>query len=65
VIYEQALAAGAYGGKIIGAGGGGFLLVMGPPDRRAAIDAAVGQLRSFPLKLVSSGSHIVYVNEKL
>jgi D-glycero-alpha-D-manno-heptose-7-phosphate kinase len=65
VIYEQALAAGAYGGKIIGAGGGGFLLVMGPPDRRAAIDAAVGQLRSFPLKLESSGSHIVYVNEKL
>jgi D-glycero-alpha-D-manno-heptose-7-phosphate kinase len=64
-LYERARAAGAYGGKIIGAGGGGFLLMMGPPERRAAIDAAVGQLRSFPLKLESSGSHIVYVNEKV
>ncbi|HVC62884.1 MAG TPA: kinase [Acetobacteraceae bacterium] len=65
VLYEKARAAGAYGGKIIGAGGGGFLLVMGPPERRAAIDQAVGQLRSFPLKLEPSGSHIVYANEKL
>jgi D-glycero-alpha-D-manno-heptose-7-phosphate kinase len=65
VLYERARAAGAYGGKIIGAGGGGFLLIMGPPERRAAIDAAVGQLRSFPLKLEPNGSHVVYVNEKL
>lgn len=64
-LYEKARAAGAYGGKIIGAGGGGFLLIMGPPAQRGAIDAAVGQLRSFPLKLEPSGSHIVYVNEKL
>ncbi len=64
-LYEKARAAGAYGGKIIGAGGGGFLLIMAPPAQRAAIDAAVGQLRSFPLKLEASGSHIVYVNEKL
>ena len=64
-LYDRARAAGAYGGKIIGAGGGGFLLIIGPPGQRAAIDAAVGGLRSFPLKLESTGSHIVYVNEKL
>ena len=64
-LYEKARAAGAYGGKIIGAGGGGFILMMGPPEQRVAIDEAVGGLRSFPLKLESSGSHIVYVNEKV
>jgi hypothetical protein len=41
------------------------LFLLGPPAQRAAIDATVGQLRSFSLKLESSGSHIVYVNEKL
>lgn len=65
LLYENARAAGAYGGKIIGAGGGGFLLMMGPPERRAAIDEAVGQLRSFPLKLEPNGSRVVYANESL
>ncbi|MDR3538216.1 MAG: hypothetical protein P4L71_17105 [Acetobacteraceae bacterium] len=64
-LYEKARQAGAWGGKIIGAGGGGFLLVIAPPDRRAAIDAAVGNLHSFPVRLEQNGSHIVYVNEKV
>jgi D-glycero-alpha-D-manno-heptose-7-phosphate kinase len=63
LIYESARAAGAYGGKIIGAGGGGFLLVMGPPERQAAIDAAVGNLRRFHLRLDPNGSRVVYAND--
>jgi D-glycero-alpha-D-manno-heptose-7-phosphate kinase len=64
-LYERAKQAGAYGGKIIGAGGGGFLLVMAPPERRAAIDAAVGQLHCLPVRLEQDGSRVVYVNERL
>jgi D-glycero-alpha-D-manno-heptose-7-phosphate kinase len=63
-IYERARDAGAWGGKIIGAGGGGFLLIAGPPDCRAAIDAAVGGIPAFPVRLEPSGSHVVFVNEK-
>lgn len=63
-LYEKARQAGAWGGKIIGAGGGGFLLIIAPPERRPAIDAAVGHLHSFPVRLEQNGSHMVYVNEK-
>jgi D-glycero-alpha-D-manno-heptose-7-phosphate kinase len=64
-LYERAKQAGAYGGKIIGAGGGGFLLIMAPPERRPAIDAAVGHLHSLPVRLEPDGSRVVYVNERL
>jgi len=63
-LYDAARQAGAYGGKIVGAGGGGFLLIVGPPERRAEIDAAVGKLHSVPIQLESDGSRVVYVNEK-
>jgi D-glycero-alpha-D-manno-heptose-7-phosphate kinase len=63
-LYDAARKAGAYGGKIIGAGGGGFLLIVGPPERRAEIDAAVGHLHRVPLNLEQDGCHAVYVNEK-
>jgi D-glycero-alpha-D-manno-heptose-7-phosphate kinase len=63
-LYERAKAAGAYGGKIIGAGGGGFLLIMAPPDRKAAIDLAAGPLRCLPVSLEPTGSRVVYVHER-
>jgi D-glycero-alpha-D-manno-heptose-7-phosphate kinase len=65
MIYQKARDAGAWGGKIIGAGGGGFLLVIAPPDSYPAIDAAIGHLHSFPVRLEKNGSHVVYVNEKV
>ena len=64
-LYERAKQAGAWGGKIIGAGGGGFLLIMGPAERRAAIDAAVGNLHRLPVRLEPDGSRVVYVNERV
>lgn len=64
-LYEKAKRAGAYGGKIIGAGGGGFLLIIAPPERRQAIDEAVGNLRSVPLRLEPRGSHIIYAQDVL
>jgi D-glycero-alpha-D-manno-heptose-7-phosphate kinase len=63
-MYEGAKAAGALGGKVIGAGGGGFLLLMAPPERWDDIDLALPGLHSLPLHFGSEGSHIVYVRER-
>jgi D-glycero-alpha-D-manno-heptose-7-phosphate kinase len=56
--YEEALAAGASGGKLLGAGAGGFLLISAPPDRHASVRTALGQLREVPFRFASRGSQI-------
>lgn len=43
-MYERGVAAGAYGGKLLGAGGGGFLLFVAPPSARAALREAMVRL---------------------
>jgi D-glycero-alpha-D-manno-heptose-7-phosphate kinase len=47
--YEIALAAGAYGGKICGAGGGGHFLFCAPPTARAKVEASLRQAGLVPL----------------
>ena len=59
--YERALSAGAWGGKILGAGGGGFLMVLCPPDRQASVKAELSDLRHIPVELESQGSKIIFV----
>jgi D-glycero-alpha-D-manno-heptose-7-phosphate kinase len=61
--YERAREVGALGGKILGAGGGGFLLVAAPPDRHDAIRGAVADIREVPLRFTRRGTHISYLNE--
>lgn len=60
--YQLALQAGALGGKISGAGGGGCLLLFAPPRAHAAIRAMAARhhLREFPLELEPDGSKIIY-----
>lgn len=60
--YEAARRAGAWGGKITGAGGGGFLLLAVPPDRRAAVRAALDSYRELPLRLSPTGSTVLVVD---
>jgi D-glycero-alpha-D-manno-heptose-7-phosphate kinase len=57
--YRTAYAAGAWGGKLCGAGGGGFLLFLAPPERHAAIVAALG-LRHVPIRVGVPGCQVVY-----
>jgi D-glycero-alpha-D-manno-heptose-7-phosphate kinase len=57
--YAQALRAGAWGGKLCGAGGGGFLLLFAPPERHADIQRAVG-LRHVPIRPVDHGIQVIY-----
>jgi D-glycero-alpha-D-manno-heptose-7-phosphate kinase len=56
---ERALAAGATGVKVTGAGGGGFLLVICPPEHQRAVRHSLGTLRELPIKLDRLGSRVV------
>ncbi|MDD9954347.1 MAG: GHMP kinase [Candidatus Woesearchaeota archaeon] len=58
--YEQARQAGAVGGKILGAGGGGFLLFWCPPEKHEALKKALGDLEHVPIRLEPQGAHIIY-----
>lgn len=59
-MYELARKAGAMGGKIVGAGGGGFLLVMFPAHKRAAIRKALHQYRELPFRFSDIGSTVIF-----
>ena len=59
--YARAKAAGAYGGKITGAGGGGFLLVLHPPERSRQIADALSPMLRLPVRIVPEGSRILFV----
>ena len=58
-IYEAAMSAGATGGKLLGAGGGGFMLFQVPPDRQAEVKERLNTLISLPFGIDPSGSKIV------
>ncbi|HEX8940891.1 MAG TPA: hypothetical protein VF763_12095 [Candidatus Limnocylindrales bacterium] len=57
--YSRAMAAGASGGKLCGAGGGGFLLVMASPDRQPAIRDALAGLTAVAVRPETHGSQIM------
>lgn len=59
--YERARAAGAIGGKLLGAGGGGFLLFFAAPHRQAQVARSLG-LRQLEFKFEPQGSKIIYVH---
>jgi len=59
-LYAAALDAGAIGGKLTGAGGGGFLLLFVPPERRVAVREALGNLIHVPFRFEFSGSQIIH-----
>jgi D-glycero-alpha-D-manno-heptose-7-phosphate kinase len=58
-IYQAAVEAGAIGGKILGAGGGGFLLLFAKPERHAAIRECLKSLVHVPFNFENSGSRVV------
>jgi D-glycero-alpha-D-manno-heptose-7-phosphate kinase len=58
-IYEAGLSAGALGGKLLGAGGGGFMLFFVPPERRDALRTRLKKLLCIPFAFSNRGSHVV------
>jgi D-glycero-alpha-D-manno-heptose-7-phosphate kinase len=59
-LYTAARAAGAVGGKITGAGGGGFMLLYCPVDRQPAVRAALDALQELPFRLEPDGSKVIF-----
>jgi D-glycero-alpha-D-manno-heptose-7-phosphate kinase len=59
-IYERALQHGALGGKLLGAGGGGFLLLLCEKERQEALRRAMAPLREIPFNLETQGSQVIY-----
>jgi D-glycero-alpha-D-manno-heptose-7-phosphate kinase len=59
-MYEAARQAGALGGKITGAGGGGFLMLYVPLERRQAVRSALGNLRELPIRIEPDGAKVIF-----
>jgi D-glycero-alpha-D-manno-heptose-7-phosphate kinase len=59
-MYEAALRAGALGGKITGAGGGGFLLLYCPPEKRQSVREALKALQELPFRMEQDGTKVIF-----
>jgi D-glycero-alpha-D-manno-heptose-7-phosphate kinase len=58
-IYDRAREAGALGGKLLGAGGGGFFLLCAPPEAHAPVRKALGDYREIPFRFAGRGTHLL------
>jgi len=58
--YAAAIRAGALGGKLLGAGGGGFLLLYVPPERQNRVREALCKLKEIPFRFETGGARILY-----
>jgi D-glycero-alpha-D-manno-heptose-7-phosphate kinase len=58
--YEKALSAGATGGKLLGAGGSGFLLLYAPGSAREAVGHALSEFQAHSVLVDTAGSTIIY-----
>ncbi len=61
--YDSALEAGAVGGKLLGAGGGGYMLFFVEPDKRESVKKALSNLLYEPFKFEHEGTRIFYMGE--
>jgi D-glycero-alpha-D-manno-heptose-7-phosphate kinase len=60
--YDKARKAGAVGGKLLGAGAGGFLMFQAPQARHEAIARALSELRQVDFRFEAQGSRIIFVH---
>jgi D-glycero-alpha-D-manno-heptose-7-phosphate kinase len=59
-IYGLAMAQGAVGGKLLGAGGGGFMLLFVPPEKQEKVRESLKKLIYVPFRFDSAGSQIIF-----
>lgn len=62
-LYEQGMEAGALGGKLLGAGGAGFVLFYCPEDKQESFRKQMSAYTEMPFKFENYGSKIIYMNE--
>jgi D-glycero-alpha-D-manno-heptose-7-phosphate kinase len=61
-IYAKGLAAGAWGGKLLGAGGGGFILFIAPPECRCKLDGVFSDRHRLNIHVNAPGSQIIFAS---
>ena len=59
-LYNKGISAGALGGKLLGAGGGGFLIFYVPIEKQNAVKEALDDLMYIPFKFENNGTQIIY-----
>lgn len=59
-LYAKGIAAGALGGKLLGAGGGGFLVFYVQPERQDAVRWAMRDLLYIPFKFEDGGTRVIH-----
>jgi D-glycero-alpha-D-manno-heptose-7-phosphate kinase len=62
-IYKTAMRTGALGGKLCGAGGGGFILLFVPPERQPSVKQALENLLLVPFRFENLGSHVIHYSD--
>lgn len=60
VLYKKGMQAGALGGKLLGAGGGGFLVFYVQPDKQQAVRKAMGDLMYIPFEFEDGGTRVIH-----
>ena len=60
VLYDKGVQAGALGGKLLGAGGGGFLLFYVQPEKQRAVCEAMSELLYIPFQFENGGTRVIH-----
>ncbi|MDO4305300.1 MAG: kinase [Eubacteriales bacterium] len=63
-LYQKGMDAGAYGGKLLGAGNGGFLIFYVPPQNQQRVKEVLKELMYIPFKFEGNGSRVIYNSSK-
>ena len=59
-LYDKAMKAGALGGKLLGAGGGGFLLFYVQPENQKLVKEAMSDLMYIPFRFEDAGTQVIH-----
>ena len=62
-VYNRAMKAGAMGGKLLGAGGAGFMIFYVPDENKQSVRKALEDLREMDFEMDNSGASIVHVDK--
>lgn len=62
-LYQRGIESGALGGKLLGAGGAGFILFYCPKEKQAHFRQNMGEMREMPVRFDDFGSKIIYIGD--
>lgn len=64
-LYTKGIRAGALGGKLLGAGGGGFMLFYVPPEKQSSVREAMNDLLYVPFKFEDGGTRVIHYSPEM